>query len=87
MDFCNSSIPYGFEVEESISSSFPKLPCLGNLENPGQLRVLQVLEGTDDWILWIFVISSLPTFGFQGQGEVQDQGFEFYGQGALSNLF
>ena len=34
------------------------LPCSGDLENPGQLPVLQVLEGTDDWVLWIFVISS-----------------------------
>ena len=42
--------------------SFTKLPCLGNFENPGQLPVLQVLEGTDDWVLWIFVILSFPTF-------------------------
>ena len=31
-------------------------------KNPGQFPVSQVLEGTDDWVLWNFVISSLPTF-------------------------
>ena len=62
MDFRNFSIPYVFEVKESISRSFTKLPCSGDLENPGQLPVLQELEGTDGWVLWIFVISSFPTF-------------------------
>ena len=62
MDFRSFFIPYIFEVEESISRKFTKLPCSGDLENPGQLPVSQVLEGTDDWVLWIFVISSFPTF-------------------------
>ena len=30
-------------------------------ENLGQFPVLQVLEGTDDWVLWIFVIPSFST--------------------------
>ena len=62
MDFRNFSIFYVFEVKESISGSFTKLPCSGDLENPGQLPILQVLEGTDDWVLWIFVSFSFPTF-------------------------
>ena len=62
MNFRKFFIPYVFEVKEFISHSFTKLPCLGDLENPGQFPVLQVLEGTDDWALWIFVIFSFPTF-------------------------
>ena len=62
MDFRNFFIPYIFGVKESVSRSFTKLPCLGDLENPGQLPVWQVLEGTDNRVLWIFVISSFPTF-------------------------
>ena len=62
MDFRNCFIPYIFEVKESIFHSFTKLLCLGNLENLGQLPVLQVLGGTDDLVLWIFKISSFPTF-------------------------
>ena len=50
MDFRNVFIPYVFEVKESISCSFAELLCLGNSENPGQLPVLQVLKGTDDWV-------------------------------------
>ena len=30
-------------------------------KNPSQLPVMQELEGTDGWVLWIFVISSFPT--------------------------
>ena len=61
--FCYfNNILYVFEVEESVSRSFTKLPCSDDLENPGQLPVSQVLEGTDDWVLWIFVISSFLTF-------------------------
>ena len=48
MDFRNFFILYIFEVEESISDSFTKLLCSSDLENPGQLPVSQVLEGTDD---------------------------------------
>ena len=62
MDFRNFFTPYVFEVEESISRSFTKLPCSRYLINLGQIPVLQVLESTDDWVLWIFVISSFPTF-------------------------
>ena len=62
MDFRNSFITYVFGVKESIFHSFTQLACLDDFENPGQLPVLQVLEGTDDWVLWIFVISSLHTF-------------------------
>ena len=39
-----------------------ELPFSGDLENPDQLPVLQVLRGTDDWVLRIFVISLLHTF-------------------------
>ena len=60
--FRNFFITYVFEVKESIFRSFTELPCLDDFENPGQLPVLQVLEGTDDWVLWIFVIPPLPTF-------------------------
>ena len=45
MDFHNFFISYVFEVKESISGSFSKLSCSGDLENPGQLPVLHVLEG------------------------------------------
>ena len=62
MDFRNFFISYVFGVKESISRSFTKLPCLGDLENSSQLPVLQELEGTDNWVLWIFVISPFPTF-------------------------
>ena len=55
MNFRNFFITYVFGVEESIFHSFTKLPCLDDFENPGQLPVLQVFEGTDDWVLWIFV--------------------------------
>jgi hypothetical protein len=57
-----SPVLYVFEVKESIFDIFTELTCLLDLENPGQLPVSQVLEGTDDWVLWIFVISSFPTF-------------------------
>ena len=56
IDFHNIFIPYFFEVKKSIFRSFTKLPCSGDLEKPGQLPVLQKLEGTDDWVLWIFFI-------------------------------
>ena len=60
--FCYFNILYVFEVVESVSCSFAKLPCPDDLGNPNQLPVSQVLEDTDDWVLWIFVIFSLPTF-------------------------
>ena len=62
MDFSDFFTFYVFEVKESIFGSFTRLPCSDDFENPDQLPVLQVLEGTDDWVLWIFVIFSFPTF-------------------------
>ena len=38
------------EGEESIFDIITELPCLGDLENPGQLPVQEVLEGTDDCV-------------------------------------
>ena len=49
-------------INESIFRSFTQLPCLGDLENPDQLPVLQVLKDTDDWVLWISVNFSFHTF-------------------------
>ena len=44
-----------------------ELPCSGDLENPGQLPVQEVLEGTDDCVLVkIFEISSLFMFSRSG---------------------
>ena len=40
-----------FEGGKSIFDIITKLPCLGDLENPGQLPVQEVLEGTDDCVL------------------------------------
>ena len=62
MDFRNFFISYVFDVKESVFRSFTRRFCSGDLENPGQLPVLQELEGTDGWVLWIFVISSFPSF-------------------------
>ena len=62
MDFWNFFTISVFEGEESISDIPIELPCFGDLENPGQLPVQEVLEGTDDCVLWIFVISSLFMF-------------------------
>ena len=42
---------YVFEGEESIFDIITELPCSGDLENPGQLPVQEVLEGTDDCVL------------------------------------
>ena len=62
MDFSNFFIPYYFDVKESVYRSFTSPLFSDDLEIPGQLPVLQELEGTDDWVLWIFVISLLRTF-------------------------
>ena len=48
MNFRNCFTSYVFEGEESISDIPTELPCFGDLENPGQLSVQEVLEGTDD---------------------------------------
>ena len=61
MDFCNFFIPYVFEIKESISQCFTKLPCSGDLENLGQLPVSEVLLGTVDLVLLISVISTILT--------------------------
>ena len=62
MDFSNFFIPYVFDVNESVFRCFTRPLISGYLENEGQLPVLQELEGTDGWVLWIFVISLFPTF-------------------------
>ena len=43
IDFHNFFIIYIFEVKESIPHIPTELPCSGDLENPGQLPVQQVL--------------------------------------------
>ena len=62
MDFSNVFISYVFVVKKAVFRSSTRPSISGNLENKGQLPVLQELEGTDGWVLWIFVISSFPTF-------------------------
>ena len=51
MDFHNFFSIYVFKVKESIADIPSELLCLGDLENPGQLPVQEVLEGTDDCVL------------------------------------
>ena len=51
MDFHNFIIVHVFEGKESISDIPAELPCSSDLENPGQLPVQEVLEGTDDSVL------------------------------------
>ena len=51
MDFGNFFTIYVFEVKESISGNLTELSCSGDLGNPGQLPVQEVLEGTDDCVL------------------------------------
>ena len=62
MDFRNFFDYIRFRGQRIHFSYFTELPCLDDFENPGQLPVSQVLEGTAVWVLWIFVIFSLPTF-------------------------
>ena len=62
MNFWKFFTIYVFEVREFISDISTELPCLGDLENCGQLPVQEVLEGTDDFVLWIFTISSVFMF-------------------------
>ena len=66
MDFSNFYNPYVFDGYESVFGSFAQPFSLGDLENLGQLPILQELEGTDKLVLCIFVISSLPTFPRSG---------------------
>ena len=51
MDFHHFFTIHVFEVKESIADISTELPCLGDLGNPGQLPVQEVLGGTDDWVL------------------------------------
>ena len=60
--FWNFFTIYVFEVRKVICDIPTELPCSGDLENPGQLPVQEVLEGTDDFVLWIFTISSVCMF-------------------------
>ena len=50
MDFSNFYNPHVLDVNESVFGSFAQ-PYSGDLENPGQLPVLQELEGTDNLVL------------------------------------
>ena len=61
MDFSYFLILHVIQVKKSISRSFTKLPCSGDLKNPCQLPVSEVLYGTFDLILWISVISTILT--------------------------
>ena len=54
IDFQNFSTVNVFEIKESNADIPTGLPCLGDLENPGQFPVQKVLEGTDDCVLQIF---------------------------------
>ena len=51
MDFHNFFSIYVSEVKKSIADILSELLCLGDLKNPGQLPVQEVLEGTDDCVL------------------------------------
>ena len=51
MDYHNFFSIYVFEFKESIAVIPIELPCLGDLENPGQLPVEEVFKGTDDFVL------------------------------------
>ena len=51
MNFCNFFTIYVFEGEESISDILTELPRFGDLKNPGQLPVQEVLEDTADCVL------------------------------------
>ena len=62
VNFHNFFSIHVFEVKESIADIPTELPCLSDLENPGQLPVQEVLKGTDDFVLWIFTISSVFMF-------------------------
>ena len=62
MNFWNCFTIYVFEGEESFSGISTELPCFGDLENPGQLPVKEVLESTDDSFIWSFEMSSIFMF-------------------------
>ena len=54
MNLCIFFTIYVFEDEESISDILTELPRFGDLKNPGQLPVHEVLEDTADYVLYIF---------------------------------
>ena len=68
----DDSVLYIFEISSLFVFSrsmnpllifLPSCPTyLGDLKNPGQLSVQEVLRGTDDFVLWIFTISSVFMF-------------------------
>ena len=51
IDFWNFFTIYVFKDKESIAAIPTELSSLGDLENPGQLPVQEVFEGTDDCVL------------------------------------
>ena len=51
MNFGNFFSIHVFEVKKSIADIPTELLCSSDLENPGQLPVQEVLEGTDDSVL------------------------------------
>ena len=51
MDFHNFFSIRVFKVKESIADIPSELLCLSDLENPGQLPVKEVLEGTVGCVL------------------------------------
>ena len=59
VNFHNFFSIHVFEVKESIADIPTQLPCLGDLENQGQLPVQEVLM---IFVLWIFTISSVFMF-------------------------
>ena len=62
MNFSNFFSIHLSEVTKSIAGIPAELPCLGDLENPGQLPGQEVLVGTDACVLSSFDISSLFMF-------------------------
>ena len=62
MNCWNFQTIHVFEVRESIADIFTELLCLNYLKNLGQLPVQGYLRGTDNFIWWIFTISSLFMF-------------------------
>ena len=62
MNCWNFQTIHVFEVRESIADISTELLCLSYLENLGQLPVQGYLRDTDNFIWWIFTISSLFMF-------------------------
>ena len=62
MNCWNFQTIHVFEVRESIADISTELLCVSYLKNLDQLPVQGYLRGTDNFIWWIFTISSLFTF-------------------------